>query len=185
MERKDHHYIDDWVEWAKICMSDLPEFLDKTFPNWKLISAEEMLYEDIPGTDIKFKGFIDCLIECDGPRNKRVYWVIDWKTAPPRGWDRMKRNSFEVQAQIALYKSFWREKNNKPSPKVKTGFVLLKRESKPGKSCELITVSSGPIVEERARKMVNNMIYSVKKGLYIKNRHSCMFCDFYNTEHCT
>lgn len=181
---KPHHYIDEWVEWAKICLQDLPEFLDKNFPNWETVSAEEMLYEDIPGHEIKFKGFIDGLIKCDGPGNRRVYWVIDWKTAPPRGWMRDKKRDFNTQAQIALYKSFWRNKNSLLSKDVKCGFVLLKRESKPGKSCELVTVSAGPTVEERARKMVTSMISSVKRGLFLKNRNSCLFCEYKNTEHC-
>ena len=181
---KPHHYIDEWIEWAKICLKDLPGFLDTNFPNWELVSAEEMLYEPIPGRSLKFKGFIDGLIKCDGPGNRRVYWVIDWKTAPPRGWMRDKRRDFNTQAQIALYKSFWRAKNSLPSKDVKCAFVLLKRESKPNKSCELITVSAGPTVEERARKMVSSMITSVQKGLYLKNRNSCLFCEYKNTEHC-
>jgi len=183
-KEKKHNYIDEWVEWAKNCLVDLPDFMDETFPNWKIISAEEMLYEDIPGHELKFKGFIDGLIECDGPGSRRVYWVIDWKTAPPRGWYRDKRRDFNVQAQIALYKSFWRIKNNLKSKDVKCGFVLLKREAKPGKTCELVAVSAGPKIEEKSIKMVTNMISSVKKNLFLKNRNSCTFCEYYSTEHC-
>ena len=181
---KPHSYVQEWIEWAKLCLSDLPEFLDKNFPNWSLISAEEMLYEPIVGTEIKFKGFIDGIIECDGPGNRRVIWVIDWKTAPKYGWFKDKRRDFNTQAQIALYKLFWRTKNQKPSRDVKSGFVLLKREAKKGKSCELIKISAGPKVEEKAKKMVTSMISLVKRGTFIKNRHACKFCEYYNTEHC-
>jgi hypothetical protein len=181
---KPHHYIDAWIGWAKTCLEDLPSFMDETFPNWETVSAEEMLYEDIPGHDLKFKGFIDGLIRCDGPGNRRVIWVIDWKTAPPRGWMRDKRRDFSTQAQIALYKSFWRTKNDLPSKDVKCGFVLLKREAKSGKSCELIAVSAGPTVEDKARKLVSSMITGVKRGMFLKNRNSCLFCEYKDTEHC-
>lgn len=182
---KSHNYIDEWVEWAQSVINEIPEFLDNTFPNWKMVSAEEQLYEPIPGYDIKFKGFIDGLIECDGPGNRRVYWVIDWKTAGAGGWFWTKKKDFNTLAQVALYKSFWREKNSLGSRDVKCGFVLLKRGAKPGKVCELLTVSAGPKIEEKARKMVRNMISTVKRGFFFKNRDSCKFCEYHNTEHCT
>ena len=29
---KPHHYIDEWIEWAKICLNDLPKFMETNFP---------------------------------------------------------------------------------------------------------------------------------------------------------
>ena len=41
-----------------------PKFLDKEFPGWKLVSAEEQLFEPINGQVNKyFKGFIDLVIK--------------------------------------------------------------------------------------------------------------------------
>ena len=40
-------------------------------------------------------------------------------------------------------------------------------------------------LEEKSIKMVTNMISSVRKNLFFKNRNSCTFCEYYNTEHCT
>ena len=39
--------------------------LDKTFPGWQAIKAEEDLYEPIDNKAIKFKGFIDAVIADD------------------------------------------------------------------------------------------------------------------------
>lgn len=181
---KPHNYIDEWVSWAKNSLNDIPDFLDKNFPNWKYISAEEQLYENIENYDLNFKGFIDAVIECDGPKGKKIRWVLDWKTANAGGWYKDKRRDFLTQAQISAYKMFWRKKNDFQIREVKCGFVLLKRGAKPLKTCELITVSSGPKMEERVDKLVKSMITSVRKGLYLKNRNSCLFCDFKNTEHC-
>ncbi|HIL27276.1 MAG TPA: PD-(D/E)XK nuclease family protein [Nitrospinaceae bacterium] len=181
---KPHVYIDEWVQWAKNSLEDIPEFLDNNFPNWEVISAEEELYEEMSSYDLSFKGFIDAIIECDGPRGKRVQWVIDWKTANAGGWYKDKRRDFLTQAQISAYKLFWRKKNNISVRDIKCGFVLLKRGAKPGKTCELLTISSGPKMEARVNKMIGSMIASVRRGLYLKNRNSCLFCDFKDTQHC-
>jgi|TARA_R110001583_G_scaffold5598_25_gene30206 hypothetical protein len=181
---KPHVYIDEWVQWAKNSLKEIPEFLDENFPNWKTISAEEELYESLSSYGLNFKGFIDAVIECDGPRGKRVTWILDWKTANAGGWYKDKRRDFLTQAQIASYKMFWRKKNSVSSTQVKCGFVLLKRGAKIGKTCELLAVSSGPTMESRVEKLVGNMITSVRKGLFLKNRESCLFCDFKNTKYC-
>tara|TARA_E500000331_G_C17207422_1_gene692044 strand:+ start:406 stop:1251 length:846 start_codon:yes stop_codon:yes gene_type:complete len=181
---KPHVYIDEWVEWAKNSLNEIPDFLDSNFPNWKAISAEEELYEELKKYNLNFKGFIDAVIECDGPRGKRVVWVIDWKTANAGGWYRDKRRDFLTQAQISAYKLFLRKKLGLGVREVKCGFVLLKRGAKPKKTCELVTISSGPKMEERVEKLIGSMITSVRKGLFLKNRHSCMFCDFKDTDYC-
>ena len=181
---KPHVYIDEWVSWAKNSLNDIPEFLNENFPNWKAISAEEQLYEDIAGHDMKFKGFIDAVIECDDSRGKRVLWIIDWKTANSGGWYTDKKRDFLTQAQISSYKMFWRRKNEFGIRDVKCGFVLLKRGAKPGKTCQLLAISSGPKMEERVEKLIFSMLTSVKKGLFLKNRNSCLFCEYKNTEYC-
>ena len=72
-----------------------------------------------------------------------------------------------------------------PSNKIKTCFVLLKRDSKPGKSVALVEVSSGPKAIEKANKVVKGMLKGMRTGFSIKNRMSCKFCEFANTAHCT
>ena len=109
---------------------------------------------------------------------------MDWKTANSGGWYKDKKRDFLTQAQISSYKMFWRNKNNVAIRDIKCGFVLLKRGAKPGKICDLIAISSGPKMEEKVQKLIKSMITSVKRGLYLKNRDSCLFCEYKGTEYC-
>ena len=90
-----------------------------------------------------------------------------------------------MTAQLILYKHFWAKKHNVPLKDIRCGFVLLKRGGKPGKICELVKVSVGPKSLDRAIKIMTGMIKTVRSGMSIKNRMSCTYCDFYQTEHCT
>jgi len=179
-----YHPVDEWCNWADNMWSDVPDFLDDTFPGWETVSAEEQLYEDIDGKNIFFKGFIDAIIKVPQKNGKYKYWILDWKTAKSYGWDSRKKRDKIIQYQIVLYKHFWAEKNKIPLKDISCGFILLKRGGKPGNMCELYQVSSGEKTIERAKKMVSNMVTSVRRGLSLKNRDSCMFCEYYKTEHC-
>ena len=179
-----HVPVDEWCEWASNMWDDVPNFLDKTFPGWERVSAEEMLYEEIENQDIKFKGFIDAVIKVPRKNGTYKYWIIDWKTAKSYGWDKRESRDFMMQAQLVLYKHYWASKNNIPFKDVGCAFVLLKRGGKPGNMCGILKVSAGPKALEEANKMVRSMIKNVKKGFYVKNRMSCTFCDYKDTEHC-
>lgn len=178
-----HSKLKDWLQWAEASILSLPQFLDDTFPGWELQSAEEALYENIESVDTKFKGYIDCIIKVPN-KGKYKYWVIDWKTSSGRGWTLDKQRDFNMQAQVILYKHFWGNKNNIPLKEIQCGFVLLKKLKTVGKPCQLIKVSSGPKSLEKSQKMIRSMIKTVEKGMFLKNRNSCMFCEFKNTEYC-
>ena len=170
---------------ATTILSELPKFLDETFPERETISAEHQLYEPINNHPHAFKGFIDGVIKAKGKRGETIYWVIDWKTAA-RGWYRDKRSDPMVAAQLALYKNYWCQKNPEiPFKNVRAAFVILKKAAKPGEHCELFSISLGEVPINRSLKVVSNMITAVKKGIALKNRDSCMWCEFKNTEHCT
>jgi len=170
---------------ASLILSEIPEFLDKTFPGWKIIDAEHQLYESVEGHPHAFKGFIDGVITCKGKRGEDLIWILDWKTSQ-RGWFREKRSDEMVKSQLALYKNYWCQKNpNVDFKNVRCGFVILKKNAKPGEHCELFTVSLGEVPIKRSLKVVANMLTSVKRGVVIKNRDSCTFCEFKGTEHCT
>ena len=176
-----HVNLEGWLASAKNALDQLPDFLDEKFPGWKPYAAEHNLYESVHGSEEgKFKGFIDCIIEL--PNGKHV--VIDWKTAGPRGWNKDQRRDFLKQAQIVLYKHYWMQVTGKPSRDIKTCFVLLKRDSKPGKSVDIVEVSSGPKMIAKANKMVSGMLKGMRTGFVPKNKLSCKFCEFANTEHC-
>tara|TARA_B100000700_G_scaffold322964_1_gene425721 strand:- start:5743 stop:6576 length:834 start_codon:yes stop_codon:yes gene_type:complete len=178
--------VETWCQWAENMWDEVPDFLDSTFPNWEPVKAEEYLYEEIEGKSVKFKGFIDAIIKVPKKRGEGYnYWILDWKTAQSYGWRREKKQSLLMTAQLILYKHFWSRKHSVPLADVRCGFILLKRGGKPGRICELVTVSVGPKTLEKGIKMMNSMISSVYRGMFLKNRDSCTYCQFKNTEHCT
>ena len=178
--------LDTWKQWAKNMWSEVPGFLDETFPGWETVKAEEDLYEPIDGKQVSFKGFIDAVIKVPKKKGEgHVYWILDWKTAQSYGWRRSKKQDILMTAQLILYKHFWSKKHGIPLKDIRCGFILLKRGAKPGKVCELVTVSVGPKSLEKGIKMMNNMISSVSRGMFLKNRDSCKYCQFKDTIHCT
>jgi len=179
-----HNPLTSWQKWARVGLEALPTFLEETFPGWECVSAEEALYESINDCDTNFKGYIDCIIKVPY-KDKYKYWIIDWKTANGRGWSLDKQRDFSVQSQVILYKNYWQKKNPEIKLRdIQCGFVLIKKVTKPEKACQLIKVSSGPKSIEKANKMVSSMLNSVSKEFYLKNRNSCMFCEFNNTIYC-
>jgi hypothetical protein len=180
-----HEPVETWCSWATNMWSEVPDFLDKTFPGWECFKAEEELYEDIENKNLNFKGFIDGVLKVPKKRGKGYnYWIIDWKTSGSWGWRREKKQDIMMTAQLILYKHFWSKKHSVPLKDIRCGFVLLKRGGKPGKICELVTVSVGSKTLVKGVKMMNSMISSVRKGFFIKNRNSCKYCQYYNTKHC-
>jgi len=169
---------------AKSILADLPAWFDKTFPNWEFIDAEHYLYEQIGELPYAMKGYIDGIIVCDGARGKKIIWIIDFKTTS-WGWGIEKKTDPMVLAQLVIYKNFWAIKTNTNPKDIRCGFALLKRTAKPGSHCELIQVSVGPVSTQRSLKVVTNMIASVKRGIALKNKSACTWCDYKDTEHCT
>jgi len=181
-----YHHCDEWIDWANNMWDDVPRFLDEEFPEWETVAAEEELYEEIEDSDIKFKGFIDAIIKVPKQKGQGfVYWILDWKTANSYGWRREKKQDILMTAQLILYKHFWARKHDIPLKDVRCGFVLLKRGGSPGNMCDLVKVSAGPVVMARALKIMRSMLKMVRKKFNLKNRNSCTFCPFKDTEHCT
>ena len=182
-----HQPVNVWEEWAKNMWGDVLGFLNDEFPGWECFNAEEYLYENIPEIKepLMFKGFIDAILKVPKKRGKgHVYWILDWKTAGTRGWSRDKKQDLGMTAQLILYKYFWSMKHNIPLKDIRCGFVLLKRGAKPGKICSLVPVSVGDKTLHKGTKLMKNMIHTVRKGLYLKNKNNCQYCNFYKTEHC-
>jgi len=180
-----HAPVETWCNWAENMWDEVLGFLDKTFSGWKCFEAEEELYENIDGKNINFKGFIDGVLKVPKKRGKGFeYWIIDWKTSQSYGWRREKKQDILMTAQLILYKHFFAKKYNIELKDIRCGFILLKRGGKPGKICELVKVSVGPKSLAKGLKIMNSMISAVNKRFFIKNKNSCKYCAFYNTEHC-
>ena len=175
--------LDDWHTIIDRILADVPGFLDEKFPGWKCFGAEEYLYETIEGHPIKFKGFIDGALEVVDARGKKKYYLIDWKTCG-WGWSVEKKRDFNVQLQLILYKNYWSKKHNIDPRDVKCAFVLLKRDGRPGKSIDIVPVSVGPSTSAKGLRVIDNYARAINRGFFLKNRNSCRFCEFNNTEHC-
>lgn len=163
---------------------EVPSFFDREFPGWEVVDAEHKLYEKIDGHPHAFKGFIDGIIKCKGKRGEDLYWILDHKTSG-RGWFREQKSDETKKYQLALYKNYWSKKNPQvPFKDIRCAFVILKKTAKEGEHCELFSVSMGDVPVKRSLKVVGNMITSVKRGVALKNRDSCTWCEFKGTEHC-
>ena len=175
---------EQWKQIASDILDDVPRFLDETFPGWKGVRAEEDLYESIQGDEMQFKGFIDAVIINKNKKGQPKVWLLDWKTAG-WGWRPQKKQDFNYQMQLLLYKHFWAAKHNIDPKDVKIGFVLLKRDGKNGKRCELVEISGSEAKVEKATKVVRSMLAAVRKGFFPKNYSECRWCEFKGTERCS
>jgi hypothetical protein len=162
---------------------DVPAFMDAEFPGWQFVSAESKLYEPIGETGVAFKGFIDGVIIAAGKRGEPLTWIIDWKTSN-RGWFRDKREDFTTKMQLILYKNYWSKREEEKLKDVRCAFVILKKNAKAGEHCELFPVSVGEVTVKRSLQQIGNMVSSVKRGMSIKNKNNCKWCDFKETVHC-
>lgn len=170
----------------KSIVNDVPAFLDEQFPGWEYEDAEEQLFESLERLveshpEISFKGFVDAVISVPGKNGKKMYWLIDWKTAS-RPWDRYKIESSKMQ--LTLYKKFWAEKHKVDMKDIRCAFVVLIKGAKPGKHCQKIDVSVGEVSSGKSLTVIDNFLSSVKDGIKIKNRSACKWCSFKDTEHC-
>lgn len=183
---KEMRDVEGWIIKADRILSNIPDFLDKEFPGWECHEAEELLYESIEGQQLRFKGYIDAIIKVPTKKaGKFIYWIIDWKTCS-WGWSRWKKQDFNVHLQLILYKSFWSKKHAIPMKDIRCGFGLLKRDKiKSGEQVSVLPVSVGSVTETKGLKVIQNHTRSVSRGMFLKNRESCKYCDFENTEHCT
>ena len=157
--------------------------LKKDFGNFKLVAAEESLYELINSeADKKFKGFIDLVIYT--PKDEK-YHIIDWKTCG-WGWDTRTKTDKMTTYQLTLYKHYWCKKHDKEYKDVSTHFALLKRTAKKN-IVEIFKVSNGSKKIDNALKLLNKAMYNIEKKNYIKNRLACHgygVCEYYKSSHC-
>jgi hypothetical protein len=174
---------DTWREQGVSIVKEVPTWLEANFPEWEFIDAEHNLNEVMEKHQLKFKGFIDCVIKAAGPRGKPLVWVLDWKTCA-WGWPAEKKSDPMIRSQLVYYKHFFANKAGVEFKDVRCGFVLLKRTAQDGSRCELVPVSVGDVTLQRSLKVLDNMITSVRRGIAIKNKDSCQYCDYKGTEWC-
>ncbi len=172
---------EQFVEQGKRIIPQIMPALKDHFGEFEVVAAEEALYEPIeefPEPDYKFKGYIDLVIKT--PDNK--YHVIDWKTCS-WGWNFQKKTSPLTTYQLTLYKNYFVKKYDLDPKDVETYFILLKRTAKRD-NVEIYRVTSGTKKTQNAIKSLERFVYNIKNNKPFKNRLSCKYCVFKNTENC-
>ena len=159
--------------------------LDEYFSDkggWTVVSLEEALMEPITESKIKgfnFKGFIDAVLK-DGNGH---YHLIDWKTCS-WGWNARKKSDIAYGRQLVYYKHFFAKKMGINARAVSTHFGLIKRTAKKNR-IELFRVTSGERKTKNSLDFLDKVLYNITNKRYLKNRLSCKYCPFDNTEHCS
>tara|TARA_R100000008_G_scaffold84780_1_gene73070 strand:- start:768 stop:1577 length:810 start_codon:yes stop_codon:yes gene_type:complete len=175
--------VNDMREQGKYLTQYILPALQRTFGNFKLVAAEEALYELIQDQDKNFKGFIDLILHT--PHDGK-YHIIDWKSCS-WGWDSRRKTEKMTTYQLTLYKHFWCQKHGKNYSDVLTHFALLKRTAKKD-HVEIFKVSNGSKKINNALKLLYKANYNIDKKNYIKNKLSCYgkfgVCEYHKSQHC-
>ena len=180
-EELDKKLVVSMQQQAHVIIPQIEPYLKAHFGSYEVFSVEERLYEDVnfvKPIERKFKGFIDLVIKTDDGK----YHVIDWKTCS-WGWDAKKRSDKLITYQLTLYKKFFAEKHDIDPSEIETHFALLKRTAKKD-NVEIFRVTSGPKKTDNAAKLLSDAVKTIENKHYVKNRKSCDFCEFNNTEFC-
>lgn len=173
----------------KRCISNLinfsvviPEWFDETFPGWKLIATEASIMTPVNEDEsdgYSFKGFIDIVIEYEGDT-----WILDWKTSN-KGWSSSKRNDELTHKQLQMYAAYYASLGLPCPGNIKGGFVILNRTAELGdKSCELVQVKLGEQEQSDGKKSIKHMLRVLEKGIKMKDKSSCTFCQYAKTAYC-
>lgn len=182
--KEDQKLLTTWIESTEVILSEFPDWLQKTFNNVEIVDAEHQLQETLEKkSNREFKGFIDGIFKCVNPKSGKIeYWICDYKTCE-NGWTTDKKNDPNKQMQMLLYKSFWARKTGTDPDLIHCAWILLKRTSKK-EHIELVIVKSDEKQVNEALGTMYRMVSSLEKKIFIKNRNSCRFCPYLNTQHC-
>lgn len=173
-------YSKDWLKAGFAIYDGIFQWLEDQFPNYELIGSEIDIFDPMETVkDATMKGFVDLIIKVG-----KKYYVLDFKTCN-WGWSKEKLNDVKKKYQIRIYKHFIAKKFDIPEKDIEVGFILLKRNpSKNSSRYQFVKVTSG----EKAQLNVVDWMTKKTKGIKAKqrrrNRESCKYCDFFDTEHC-
>lgn len=165
----------DWRFWVKSAFrvfEDTIDFLDQKYPGYELIDFEYPLYEDVEGTNKKFKGYIDIIIK----HNDKIY-IIDFKTTSSFFMWKKKADTHKLY-QVVLYKYFYCQKTGTDPNDVETAYLLLNRKpsKKDKSSVELVETTSGIKKMNNAVEWMKEQINGIDAGIKIAKVDTCEFC---------
>jgi len=178
----DIEFREDIENMAAQALGILPEVepaIAEYFPDgFEVFSTEEQLMVKIDDEDYNFKGYIDAVIKTSDGK----YHIVDWKSCS-WGWDQRRRSDPMVTYQLTLYKIFFAQKHGIDLKDIETHFALLKRTAKKNR-VEIFRVTSGNKKMDNAMQLLRKALFNIKKKNYIKDRRSCVRCEFCKTPEC-
>jgi RecB family exonuclease len=177
----DNTLITEMKEQGKTLASMALPALKEKFGNFKVLAAEEDIFEaikKIPELNYNFKGYIDLIIQTE---DNKIH-ILDWKTCA-WGWDAKKKSDPMITYQLTFYKYFYSQKHNVDPKNIETHFALLKRTAKKD-NVEIFRVTSGDKKTENAFNLLTKALYSINKGFFPKNRLACKYCEYNKTKEC-
>lgn len=170
-----------WIRCGFQLYHEVFSWIDKEFDYPEILETEMRL--EVPITkypDWIFKGFIDLVLKTkDG-----MVHICDLKTSK-EGWHLKKKTDELVQKQLCVYKLFYCKLKNMDPNLVKTHFIILKREPKPGEErIEKLPIASSAVKMRNCEEWVDQKIGQMINQKKLKNKLSCRFCQFKNTPDC-
>lgn len=164
---------EDWVKSTKMIFvvgNSVLSLIKEKFSNIKKIECQHKLYEQIKGSALKFKGYIDIIIHLNN--GKKI--VIDLKTVTnPYSW--IKFADTTKLYQVILYKNFLAQEFKINNDDIDCHYLLATRDNN---KSELYSITSGNKKIDNANIWLTKNIKSLNKGTKMKNRAACKFCPF-------
>jgi hypothetical protein len=180
------------LNWQKISQFlfagvNIIKHVPAAFEGYTAIAVEEKL--EIPIGEkhehVNFKGYVDLVL-----KNKDDKLLIaDLKTAKSaymfgKYLDAMKRN------QLRYYRHFYAKKHNLKAEDIDTCFIVLEKDPASKAPIQFLNEKVTTRTTNNSLKIIDNLIESVKKEEFPKNKESCwnekggFGCNYYKTEHC-
>lgn len=179
-----------WYIPASLTLLTIKDNLKNEFGEFKVVNVEERIAEEISKEYAqKFKGFIDLILELsDGS-----LVILDIKSCASHYAFFTFKETFK-DYQLTLYKYFLQQKRL-TKVKVETYFLTVERNPKSKVPMQLTRITSGPKKVSNALKWLDNILFSINKGNFPKNRTSChkyagsqqdlgKSCIFYDSSYC-
>jgi len=167
--------IESFCNSALRIYKDIILYFENDLKEWEVISFEIPLLEPIDGIELKFKGYIDCVLK---HKTEDRYKILDFKTCS-WGWDNETKSDTAKLYQVILYKKYWCEKNNIDTKKVECAYLLLKRSpaKKDISAIEMFDITSGDRKLNNAELWMLETLKKIFNNVKIKTVDTCKYCN--------
>lgn len=165
LDAQEHKALD--LELAGISvLTNIETFFKKTFPDYKVLSTEYKIKNQLLNYPQIFKGYIDIVIKLPNDRLA----IIDFKTTTNA--EKFQRYQDTIkESQLLLYKKFYSELEKIDINTIDTYFILFPKQAE---DMLVIPVLSAQENIDKAEQWLKNILHFVNKDFYPKNLSSCL-----------